>query len=170
VNGTETLIAITYGAVTVIGVVIAVLIAASTRSRRSLDEHKAAEGERAWLYVMIATLAALLVATIWFVPYGASDAGGHVVKVRAQQFAWQVVPARFPVHQKIVFVLTSKDVNHDFGIYDDRGHFVVQIQVVPGDTQKLVHTFDRPGTYQILCLEFCGLGHHLMQGSFVVTP
>jgi cytochrome c oxidase subunit 2 len=170
VNGTATLIAIAYGTVTVIGTIVAVLVAASTRSRRTLDEGKAAHGERAWLFVMLATLGALLFATIWFVPYGTSDAGGRVVRVTARQFAWQVSPATFPAHQKIAFVLTSKDVNHGFGIYDDRGHFVAQVQVVPGKTQKLVHTFDRAGTYRILCLEFCGFGHHVMQGSFEVTP
>jgi len=60
-------------------------------------------------------------------------------------------------------------VNHGFGIYDPHGHFVVQVQVVPGKTQKLVHTFSTPGRYRILCLEFCGLDHHLMQTVLVVT-
>jgi cytochrome c oxidase subunit 2 len=170
VNGTATLIAIAYGVVTVLGTIVAIVIAASTRGRRPLDVRKAAEGEKAWLFVMIAMLGALLFATIWFVPYGSSDAGGRVVHVSAQQFAWQIDPPSFPAHQKIAFLLTSKDVNHGFGIYDARDHFVVQVQVVPHKTQKLVHTFDRPGTYRILCLEFCGVGHHVMQASFEVTP
>jgi cytochrome c oxidase subunit 2 len=170
VNGTATLIAIAYGAVTVIGTIVAVLLAASTRSRRALDERKAAEGERVWLFVSLAMLGALLFGTIWFVPYGASDAGARVVHVTAKQFAWQITPPAFPAHRKIEFLLTSDDVNHGFGIYDNRDHFVVQVQVVPGKTQKLVYTFDRPGTYRILCLEFCGIGHHVMQGSFEVTP
>ena len=169
-NGTATLIAIAYGIVTVIGTLVAVVVAASTRGRRALDVRKAAEGEKAWLFVSLAMLGVLLFVTIWFVPYGASDAGGRVVHVTAQQFAWQVNPSAFPAHEKIAFLLTSKDVNHGFGIYDDRDHFVAQVQVVPGKTQKLVHTFDRPGTYRILCLEFCGVGHHVMQGTFEVTP
>jgi cytochrome c oxidase subunit 2 len=170
VNGTATLIAVAYGAVTVIGTIVAILVAASTRGRRPLDVRKAAEGEKAWLFVSLLILGALLFATIWFVPYGASDAGGRVVHVTARQFAWQLNPSAFPAHKKIAFLLTSKDVNHGFGIYDDRDHFVVQVQVVPGKTQRLVYTFDRPGTYRILCLEFCGVGHHVMQGSFEVTP
>lgn len=168
-NSTATLIAIAYGAVTVVGTIIAILIAFSTRSRRRLDERKVAEREKTWLFVMLALLAALLFSSIWFVPYGKSGNGAVVVNVTAQQFAWQVSPASVPAHRSIEFRLTSKDVNHGFGVYDSRGHFVVQVQVVPGKTQKLVHTFDRPGRYQILCLEFCGFGHQIMQGSFEVT-
>jgi cytochrome c oxidase subunit 2 len=41
---------------------------------------------------------------------------------------------------------------------------------MPGKTQKLVHTFSDPGTYEILCLEFCGVGHHKMTATFEVTP
>jgi cytochrome c oxidase subunit 2 len=169
VNSTATLIAIAYGAVTVVGTIIALLIAFSTRSRRALDERKSAEREKTWLLVVVTVLATLLFATIWFVPYGKSGNGAFVVDVTAQQFAWQLKPASVPAHRSIEFRLTSKDVNHGFGVYDDRGHFVAQVQVVPGKTQKLVHTFERPGRYQILCLEFCGFGHQVMQGSFEVT-
>ncbi len=169
-NGTATTIALAYGAVTLLGVVVVLVVAFSTRRRGALDERKAAEREKAWLFVMLALLGALLFGTIWFVPYGTSGAGGRIVHVTAQQFAWQIDPPTFPAHEKIAFELTSKDVNHGFGIYDDRDRFVVQVQVAPGKTQQLVHTFDRPGTYRILCLEFCGVGHHVMQGSFEVTP
>ena len=67
---------------------------------------------------------------------------------------------------QIEFRLTSEDVNHGFGDLRPRDRLVAQVQVVPGKTQKLVHTFEQPGHYQILCLEFCGFGHALMQGDF----
>ncbi len=169
-NGAATVIAIAYGAVVLIGTLVAIFIAASTRGGRALDERQAAEREKGWLLIAVTILAALLFATIWFVPYGKSGSGGMVVHVTAQQFAWQVQPARLPAHKKIEFLLTSKDVSHGFGVYDPRGHFVVQVQVVPGKTQKLVRTFERPGRYQILCLEFCGFGHHGMVGTFEVAP
>lgn len=169
-NSTAILIAAAYGAVVVAGLVVAVLLAISTRSRRPTDPRRLAERERAWLFVVIAVLLALLFATIWFTPYGHGSTNGDViVNVRAQQFAWTLKPSTVPAHKRIEFRLTSADVNHDFGIYDDRGHFVAQAQVMPGKVQILVHTFTRAGRYQILCLEFCGLGHALMQGSFEVT-
>jgi cytochrome c oxidase subunit 2 len=91
------------------------------------------------------------------------------VDVKAQQFSWTMSPARVRAGQEVEFRLTATDVNHGFGVYDDRDHLVAQVQVVPGKTQKLVHTFTRPGTYSVLCLEFCGVGHHIMETTFEVT-
>ena len=62
----------------------------------------------------------------------------------------------------------SDDVNHCFGIY--KGHtFVAQIQVVPKRGSTLRHTFHETGTYTVLCLEFCGVGHGAMRATFEVT-
>lgn len=166
---TALVITISYAVVVVIGVVLAIGLWSSTRSRRPLDAAKLAERERAWLLVVIALLVALLLATIWFTPYGQSSSGAQVVNVVARQFTWQISPSTFEAGRKVEFRLTSSDVNHGFGIYDDRDRFVAQVQVVPGETSKLVHTFERPGRYTILCFEFCGVGHHLMQASFEVT-
>jgi heme/copper-type cytochrome/quinol oxidase subunit 2 len=47
----------------------------------------------------------------------------------------------------------ATDVNHGFAIYKGT-KFVAQEQVMPGKTQKLVHTCSEAGTYEILCLEF----------------
>ena len=69
----------------------------------------------------------------------------------------------------VVFELTSADVNHGFGVYDADGVLLFQVQVIPGDVQEIVHTFERPGTYEILCLEYCGAAHHLMRNTFEVT-
>jgi len=40
---------------------------------------------------------------------------------------------------------------------------------MPGYHNKLDLTLDEPGTYRILCFEYCGLSHHLMQAAFTVT-
>ena len=169
---TQTLIAVAYSAVVVIAVVLAVILAVSTRGRQPpLDTQRLAHRERAWLYVVIAIMLALLFATIWFTPYGqgGTKSGDFVVRVNARQFFWRVVPATIPANREVQFRLTSSDVNHGFGIYDPDQHFVAQVQVVPGKTQVLVHTFKEPGHYRILCLEFCGFGHAVMQGTFTVT-
>ena len=41
---------------------------------------------------------------------------------------------------------------------------------MPDYTQKLVHTFTKPGRYDILCLEYCGLDHDRCRRSFEVVP
>jgi len=171
-NSTEVLIAVAYGLVTVAAVVLAVMLAVSTRgSRPPVDEQRLAHRERNWLYIVIAIMLALLFATIWFTPYGhgGTQSGDVVVRVASRQFFWRVQPSTFPANREIEFRLTSADVNHGFGIYGPDDHLVAQVQVVPGKTQTLVHKFDKPGHYRILCLEFCGFGHALMQGAFTVT-
>ena len=116
-------------------------------------------------------LAALLLATIFFIPYGkTAPRDAQVVRVTGVQFAWSLQPATIRAGKPVDFRLTSKDVNHGFGVYDAEDRLVFQVQVVPGKTQGYVHTFHRAGNYRILCLEFCGIGHHLMEGSLTVTP
>jgi cytochrome c oxidase subunit II len=172
-NSTEVLIAVAYGLVTVAAVVLALMLAVSTRgSRPPVDEQRLAHRERNWLYIVIAILLALLFATIWFTPYGhgGTQTGDVVVRVDSRQFFWRVQPNTFPANREIEFRLTSADVNHGFGIYDPDDRLVAQVQVVPGKTQTLVRKFGKAGHYRILCLEFCGFGHALMQGAFTVTP
>jgi cytochrome c oxidase subunit 2 len=171
-GSTAILIAVAYGLVTALAIVLAVILAVSTSARRpAVDTRKLAHRERTWLFIVIAIMLSLLFATIWFTPYGRGTTEGDVVvKVRASQFLWEIRPNAFPTGRRIAFQLTATDVNHGFGIYDDRRQFVAQAQVVPDKTQTLVHTFTRPGHYTILCLEFCGFGHALMQGEFTVTP
>jgi cytochrome c oxidase subunit 2 len=172
-NSTEVLIAVVYGLVTVAAVVLAVMLAVSTRgSRPPVDEQRLAHRERNWLYIVIGIMLVLLFATIWFTPYGhgGTQTGDVVVRVNSRQFFWRVQPSTFPANREIEFRLTSADVNHGFGIYDPDDRLVAQVQVVPGKTQTLVRRFGKPGHYRILCLEFCGFGHALMQGAFTVTP
>ena len=41
---------------------------------------------------------------------------------------------------------------------------MAQTQAMPGYMNRLRVTFDQPGTYTVLCLEFCGMSHHRMRG------
>jgi cytochrome c oxidase subunit 2 len=171
-NATQTLIAVSYGLVALVAVVLAFMLAISTRGGRPpVDDRRLAHRERTWLYIVITILLTLLFATIWFTPYGrgGTKRGDVVVHVSSRQFFWGFRPSTVPAHREIEFRLTSSDVNHGFGIYGPDDRLVAQVQVVPDKTQTLVHTFEKPGRYRILCLEFCGFGHALMQGTFRVT-
>lgn len=170
-GGGAILIAVAYGVAALIAVGIAIAVASSTLSRGPMDEQKAAHRERNWLLIVVVLLVTLLFATIFFIPYGkTAPKNSQVVNVTAFQFGWllsrQTVKANVPVE----FVLRSKDVNHDFGVYDSKGVYLFQIGVVPSYTEKLVHTFTKPGRYDVLCLEYCGLAHATMQTHFEVVP
>lgn len=92
-----------------------------------------------------------------------------IVDVEAIQFGWKISESEFKVGEPIEFHVTSSDVNHGFGIYDKDMKMLAQTQAMPEYTNKVYITFDKPGTYQILCLEYCGLAHHLMVGTIEVT-
>lgn len=70
------------------------------------------------------------------------------------------LPARVPVK----LVLTSRDVIHSFYVPE----FRVKQDVVPGRYTTLWFEADEPGTYEIMCTEYCGMGHSVMRGLVVV--
>lgn len=169
-GSTAWVIAIGYVATVVIVVLAAVAVALSTRRGQEIDPRALARRETTWLWVVLVLLGSLLAATILFTPYGESaGADRQVVRVTSFQFGFQVRPTEVEAGRPVEFRLTSRDVNHGFGVYDEDDVLVLQVQVMPGRTQKAVHTFQRAGRYRILCLEFCGVGHHLMTGSFTVA-
>ncbi len=168
-NATQLTIIVAYGVTVVLSIAVTVGLWASTRRRRAVDTHALAEFEKRWLVIVAVILVALLAGTIWFTPYGKSTpANAQVVQVDARQFFWKITPSSVRAGRPVAFVTRSSDVSHGFGIF--RGHvFVAQIQVVPNANSTLVHTFDRTGTYTVLCMEFCGLGHAKMQATFEVV-
>jgi cytochrome c oxidase subunit II len=71
-----------------------------------------------------------------------------------------------PVGQPIVLRVEAQDVLHSFAIPGLR----VKQDVVPGMTQLVWFQVDRPGTYEILCMELCGWGHYKMRARMKAVP
>ena len=86
----------------------------------------------------------------------------QVIDVLGQQWSWTLSHSAAEVGVPVEFRVTSSDVNHGLGIYDDDMRLVTQTMAMPGYVNTLRHTFTRPGTYKLLCLEYCGLVHHNM--------
>jgi len=170
-NSTAVLIAVSYAIVTVLGIGVFLLLWRSTTSPKDVDEKRLAHREKAWLFIVLGGLVVLLFGTIFVTPYGESaPPGAQVVAVDARQFAFVIDPGTVRAGEPVAFELVASDVNHGFGVYTEDDEFVLQAQVVPDRVTTIVHTFDEPGTYKVLCLEFCGLNHHAMVGRFEVTP
>ena len=175
-------ITVAYGVVVILGSILAVGLWRSTNRDRKVDTHELAERERSWLVAVLLALVALLFATIFFTPYSQSAGPGpvQVVRVTGQQFAWKIEPSTVKAGVKVEFDVVSVDVGHGFGVYTDKLKFLFQVQAAPpdpdkpagtpGPVTKIFHTFETPGTYKVLCLEFCGRDHHLMEAQFEVTP
>lgn len=170
-SSTAVVITVAYSIAVAIGAVLSIAVWRSTRRRGEpgIDTERVERRERTWLFVVLAALIALLLGTIFSTPYGRSASrNAQVVRVTAVQFAWSIDPPTVQADRQVVFYLTSTDVNHAFGVYDAKGVLQFQVQVIPNRTQRYVHTFHKPGTYTVLCLEFCGVDHHKMQSSIEV--
>lgn len=80
---------------------------------------------------------------------------------------WQFQPSEIyiPVGSEVDFFLTSKDVVHGFNITEKN----VNMMAVYGAINKTTVTFDKPGVYDIICHEYCGIGHQNMRGQVIVN-
>lgn len=169
-------IAIAYAAVVVVSLVAILWIWRSTHSFESprtdtADTRKLAHREKGWFVFAVAALGVLLLATLTFIPYGsnAAEAGQQQVKANGQQFAWTITPNTVKAGVPARFAVTASDVSHGFAVYNADNVLLFQIQAVPDATSHIVYTFKVPGRYQVVCLEFCGVDHHKMIGSFRVA-
>jgi cytochrome c oxidase subunit 2 len=121
---------------------------------------------RRWFFLALvaAGLVAILATLLPFpIPdQHAASGAAQIVKVTGHQWAWEVSPGPIKAGIPVEFDVTSADVNHGFAIYDAAGRLLAQTQAMPGVTNRLVHTFTKPGKYRVMCLEYCGLAHHAM--------
>lgn len=93
----------------------------------------------------------------------------HVV---AKQWMWQFVypngsdaeeELRVPVGEPIELLMTSRDVIHSFYV----PAFRIKQDVLPGRVTSMWFEATEPGTYEILCTEYCGAGHSRMRGRII---
>jgi len=69
-----------------------------------------------------------------------------------------------PLGQPVKVLLRSIDVLHDFYV----PQFRAKMDMVPGSITYFWFTPTRTGTFDVLCFELCGVGHHNMRGIVVV--
>lgn len=93
---------------------------------------------------------------------GAGVAPAKVIEAVGHQWRWEISDTEVPVGVPVEFRITASDVNHGFAVYKDRNRMLGQTQAMPGVVNRLQLTFDEPGQYEILCMEYCGLAHHAM--------
>jgi cytochrome c oxidase subunit 2 len=154
-------------------VAVFVVVARSAREDVPLDRVQSVgyRVRRGWLALLLVVGVTVIVLTFFFLPYASGSGSGRtVVRVTAGQFFWSLVPGRVRAGTPLRFDVTSVDVNHGLGLYDPRGHLVGSVQAMPGYHNELDLTLTLPGSYRVRCLEYCGLDHAVMQGTFTVLP
>ena len=80
---------------------------------------------------------------------------------------WQFQPSEIyiPVGSEVDFFLTSTDVVHGFNIAEKN----INMMAVQGAINKTTVRFDEPGVYDIVCHEYCGVGHQNMRAQVIVN-
>lgn len=99
----------------------------------------------------------------------AASAAAQVIDATGRQWSWELSQHEVKAGTPVQFNVTSVDVNHGFAIYGPDDRIVTQTQAMPGFTNRLLFTFERPGKYRVMCLEYCGLAHHGMVTEFDVV-
>lgn len=140
--------------------------------------------KRMWFILILTIVLAMFTSiTLPESPYYlfADEQPEEVIHVAAKQFQFvmshnAIDPTKaigepvieLPVNKLVEFRVTSFDVNHDFAIYNSSNELIAQTQAMPGYVNRLRWKFDKPGTYNIFCLEYCGMGHQIMRSTFTV--
>jgi len=104
---------------------------------------------------------------------GETDAGfvppGDDVYIGAQRFNWDGLPVVLEANREYDLHLGSYDVQHGFSVRPEESlSQQINLQVFPDTEWVVPMSFDDPGTYHVICNEFCGVGHRSMHGEFVV--
>ncbi len=69
-----------------------------------------------------------------------------------------------PLGRPVKALLRSIDVLHDFYV----PQFRAKMDLVPGQVTFFWFIPTRTGSFEILCAELCGVGHHVMRGTVIV--
>jgi cytochrome c oxidase subunit 2 len=83
----------------------------------------------------------------------------------AQMWSFQPAEIYIPVGSEVDFFLTSNDVVHGFNIAEKN----VNMMAIYGNINKTTVKFDKPGVYEIVCHEYCGIGHQNMRAQVFVN-
>jgi cytochrome c oxidase subunit 2 len=75
-------------------------------------------------------------------------------------------PLTLPADTRVKFHVTSPDVLHGFEVVGTN----INVTAIPGQVGTFITLFPDPGTYGVICNEYCGAAHHSMQGQIKVVP
>jgi cytochrome c oxidase subunit 2 len=93
--------------------------------------------------------------------------GDHHYEVHmvARMWAFDPPEVRLPPGADVDLYLSALDVTH--GVYIE--HTNVNLMAVPGAVNAARVRFDREGEYDVVCHEYCGVGHQNMMGKIIVA-
>ncbi len=90
----------------------------------------------------------------------------YQLKYLARMWTFEPAEVTIPAGSEVDIFLASADIVH--GLYV-RGTNI-NLMAVPGALNFQSVRFTRPGTYEVYCHEYCGIGHQSMKARIIVTP
>ncbi len=96
------------------------------------------------------------------IPVVAPPAGSDVYLISRLWDWWPILELEAGKQYKLH--ITSMDYLHGFSLQPVN----INIEIVPGYEHVIKMTPEKPGTYAIVCNEYCGIGHHSMLGRIYV--
>jgi cytochrome c oxidase subunit II len=163
--------------VTLVGVVFLIRY-----RRRAVDPHRPypRAGEQPPLVLeVIAVIALFALFVLWwaigtrqYVTLRVPPADTMDIYVTAKQWMWKfaypqgntaIATLFVPTGRPVKLIMTSRDVIHSFNVPE----FRIKQDVLPGRYTTVWFEATAPGTYQIFCTEYCGMGHSTMRGEVI---
>ena len=155
-----------------------------TPGRKAQYIHGNTRAEVIWTVIPACIVLYLAVASqrVWSYIQGPPPPHQVEIEVQAEQFAWNIRYAgpdralhtaddietinqlHLPVGQVVLVHLTSKDVIHSFFL----PQFRIKRDAVPGLMGRIWVQAVKPGQFEIVCAELCGLGHYRMRGYLTI--
>lgn len=93
----------------------------------------------------------------------------YEVYVQTVQFSFvpgTAQPIEVPANHRVTFYITSPDVLHGFDVAGTN----LNTMTIPGQISKFTTIFPEAREYGIVCNEYCGPAHHVMEGKINVVP
>ncbi len=131
-------------------------------------------------WLMVTGLLGLFVAW-WVIGYRqyvrlrVAPAGATEIYVTAKQWMWEFAypdgtatsgVLYVPTGRPVKLLMTSRDVIHSFFV----PQFRIKQDVLPERITEVWFEVVEPGTYEVLCAEFCGTNHSAMRAMVVAVP
>jgi cytochrome c oxidase subunit 2 len=160
--------------ITVVGLVFTVRY----RARRAIAREQPGGTPPLWLELGVVGMLLGLFCLWWvigfleYVHVRVAPENAMTVQVTAKQWMWKfaypdgqgtVSTLYVPTGRPVRLLLTSRDVVHSFFVPD----FRVKYDAVPGRYTSLWFQVTAPGTHQVFCAEYCGVGHSTMRAQVV---
>ncbi|MEH6941612.1 cytochrome c oxidase subunit II [Bacillus sp. JJ722] len=83
----------------------------------------------------------------------------------ASAFSYNPTKVEIPKGAKVKVIATTKDVIHGFEVAGTN----INMMLEPGYVSEHIATFNKTGEFLVLCNEYCGTGHHMMNSRIEVV-